>query len=74
MTDCHVLDSGIGWLQGDAERAGQFGEEWKRTREVYGGLWDSGVEAWQESEERNGIGGAMEMQPLRHPVGVGQVL
>lgn len=56
-----LIDSGIGWLQGDAERAGQFGEELKRTGEAYGGLWDAGVEAWQEAEERNGTFGAMEM-------------
>ena len=56
-----LLDSGIGWLQGDAERAGQFGEEWKRTGEAYGGIKDSVVNAWQEAEERNGFFGAVEM-------------
>ncbi|MFS8152624.1 hypothetical protein [Vreelandella titanicae] len=56
-----LIDSGIGWLQGDAERAGQFGEEWKRTGEAYGSIKDSMVNAWQEAEERNGTFGAMEM-------------
>ena len=56
-----LLDSGVGYVTDDAERAGRFGEEWKRTGEAYGGLWDAGVEAWQEAEERNGTFGAMEM-------------
>lgn len=59
-----LLDSGIGWLQGDAERAGQFGEEWKRTGEAYGGIKDSMVNAWQEAEERNGFFGAVEMSAM----------
>ncbi|MGO3055359.1 MAG: DNA/RNA non-specific endonuclease [Halomonas sp.] len=56
-----IADSAVGWATGDAERAGRLGEELQRTGDAWGGIWDAGVEAWQEAEERNGAYGAMEM-------------
>ncbi|WIX32092.1 DNA/RNA non-specific endonuclease [Salinicola sp. JS01] len=56
-----LIDSGIGWAQGDAERAAHFSEAWQRTRDAYGGLWDAGTQAWQDARERNGTLGALEM-------------
>ncbi|MFS8152621.1 DNA/RNA non-specific endonuclease [Vreelandella titanicae] len=59
-----LLDSGIGYVTGDVERAARYGEEWKRTGEAYGGIKDSMVNAWQEAEERNGFFGAVEMSAM----------
>lgn len=54
-----MLVSGYGMATDNAELATRYGEEAQRTREAWGSIKDSAVDAWQEAEARNGTLGAI---------------